>query len=104
MKDGRELFTWQRSQGILALTLWNSLDMDISKDNKAQHNAQLKALLDALTSFMLVSTGDMLFENGLLHFLAVLSIDASTHRLRTAKNYSYIIAGVVYCIRVLCVE
>lgn len=61
-------------------------------------------MLDALTLFMLVSTGDNLFNNGLLHFLAVLGIDASTHRLRTAKNYSYIIAGVVYCMRVLCVE
>ena len=78
--------------------------MDINKDNKAQHDAQLKALLDALTSFMLVSTGDKLFGNGLLHFLAVLGIDASTHRLRAAKHYSYMLAGVVYCMRVLCVE
>jgi hypothetical protein len=53
---------------------------------------------------MLVSTGDNPLDSGLLHFLAVLGIDANTHRLRTAKNYSYMLAGVVYCMRVLSVE
>ena len=61
-------------------------------------------MLDALTSFMLVSTGDKLFENSLLHFLAVLGIDASTYRLRTAKNYSYMLIGIVYCMRMLYIE
>ncbi|KAH8620994.1 hypothetical protein IG631_24358, partial [Alternaria alternata] len=31
-------------------------------------------------------------------------IDSNTNRLRTAKNYSYMLAGVVYYIRVLSVE
>jgi len=36
IKDGRELFIWQdNSQAMLAITLWNSLNMDINKDNKA---------------------------------------------------------------------
>ena len=61
-------------------------------------------MLDALTSFMLVPTGDKLLDSGLLHFLAVLGIDANTHCLCTAKNYSYMLAGVVYCMRVLSVE
>jgi hypothetical protein len=34
----------------------------------------------------------------------VLGIDTQTNRLRNAKNYSYMLAGVVYCIRVLAVE
>jgi hypothetical protein len=53
---------------------------------------------------MLVLTGDRLFDSGLLHFLAVLGINANTHCLRTAKNYSYMLAGIVYCMRVLSVE
>ncbi|CAA9963514.1 RecQ family helicase [Pyrenophora teres f. maculata] len=39
-----------------------------------------------------------------MHFLAVLGIDADNNRLRNAKQYSYMAAGVVYCIRVLAVE
>jgi superfamily II DNA helicase RecQ len=39
-----------------------------------------------------------------VQFLAVLGIDVETKRLRTAKNYSYMLAGIVYCVRVLGVE
>ena len=33
-----------------------------------------------------------------------MGIDPEMERLRTAKNYSYMLAGVVYCTRVLGVE
>jgi hypothetical protein len=79
------------------------LDSDTNDDN-AQREAQLKVLLDLLASFFFTSTGDKPFSSGLVHFLAVLGIDSDTNRLRTAKNYSYMLAGVVYCIRVLSVE
>ena len=39
-----------------------------------------------------------------MQFLAVLGIDTETKRLRSAKNYSYMLAGMVYCVRVLGVE
>jgi hypothetical protein len=40
MKDVRELFTWQdQQQKLLAITLWQRLDMDINKDDRAQHDA-----------------------------------------------------------------
>jgi hypothetical protein len=39
-----------------------------------------------------------------MQYLAILGIDTQINRLRTAKNYSYILAGVVYCTRVLAVE
>jgi hypothetical protein len=39
-----------------------------------------------------------------VQYLAVLGIDTQTNRLRTAKNYLYILARVVYCARVLSVE
>jgi hypothetical protein len=61
-------------------------------------------LLNLLASFFFTSTGDKLFCSGLVHFLAVLGIDSDTNRLRTAKNYLYMLASVVYCMRVLSVE
>jgi hypothetical protein len=44
------------------------------------------------------------FENPLLHFLAVLGIDEDTYRLREGNDFSYMLAGIVYCCRVLGVE
>jgi hypothetical protein len=43
-------------------------------------------------------------SNGLLHYLDVLGIDTETGRLRTAKNYLYMLAGIVYRVRMLVVE
>jgi hypothetical protein len=97
MKDARELFCWTARQKLLALRLWESLEGDDEEE-------QLSALLDVLASFILVSVGDQPFRSGLVHFLAVLGIDAETDRLRTAKNYTYMLAGVVYCMRLLGVE
>jgi hypothetical protein len=54
--------------------------------------------------FFFTVTGDKPFTSGLVHFLAVLGINSDTNRLRTAKNYLYILASVVYCMRVLSVE
>ena len=79
------------------------LDKDADDDN-AQRDAQLEVLLRLFASFFFTVTGDKPFSNGLIHFLAVLGIDSDTNRLRTAKNYSYMLAGVVYCMRVLSVE
>lgn len=39
-----------------------------------------------------------------MQYLSVLGIDTQTNRLRTAKNYSYMLTGIVYCTRVLAVE
>jgi hypothetical protein len=64
----------------------------------------MRVLLDTLTAFFFALTGGKPLSNGLIHFLAVLGIDAELGRLRTAKNYSYMLAGVVYCVRVLSVE
>ena len=40
----------------------------------------------------------------MLHFLAVLGINGEMDCLRTAKHYSYMLASIVYCVRVLTVE
>jgi hypothetical protein len=39
-----------------------------------------------------------------VQFLAVLGIDGEIGRLRTAKNYSFMLAGMVYGVRVLGIE
>jgi hypothetical protein len=44
------------------------------------------------------------FKSPVLHFLAVLGIDEETRRLRQANDFSYMLAGVVYCMRVIAVE
>ena len=61
----------------------------------------MAALLDSLSSFILTGTRGLIYSSGLIHFLAVLGIDPEIRRFRTAKNYLYMLAGVVYCTRVL---
>jgi superfamily II DNA or RNA helicase len=97
LKDAREIFPWQGRQKELGENLWQVLD---ENDEKTAVNA----LLQVLASFVLTKTGDDPFSSGLIHFLAVLGIDAEMERLRTAKNYSYMLAGVVYCTRVIAAE
>ncbi|CAE7173591.1 RecQ family helicase [Pyrenophora teres f. teres] len=98
MKDARELFTWKGDQKALARELWLTLG---SGDEEA---FQTTALLNSLASFILTGYGSDEFSSGLVQYLGVLGIDTQTNRLRTAKNYSYMLAGVVYCVRVLAVE
>ncbi|KAK5020229.1 hypothetical protein LTR16_001602, partial [Cryomyces antarcticus] len=50
------------------------------------------------------TVGDRPFSSGLIHFLAVLGIDEEMNRLRTAGDFSYMLAGVVYCTRAIAVE
>jgi hypothetical protein len=97
MKDARELFRWSGDQKMLAITLWRSLD----EDNK---DAQMDALLASLCSFIFTKYSSNPLTSRLVHFTAVLGIDTEMDRLRTAKNYSYMLAGMVYCVRVLAVE
>ena len=44
------------------------------------------------------------FKSAILHFLAVLGINEETRRLREANDFSYMLAGMVYCIRVIAAE
>ena len=61
-------------------------------------------LLNLLISFFFTITSDKLFSSRLVYFLAMLGINSNTNRLCTAKNYLYMLVGVVYYIRVLSVE
>ncbi|KAH7336022.1 hypothetical protein BKA66DRAFT_435488, partial [Pyrenochaeta sp. MPI-SDFR-AT-0127] len=64
----------------------------------------LDALLEVFTLFIFYNLGDRPLSSRLIYFLAVIGINVDIGRLRTIKNYSYILARVVYYIRVLSVE
>jgi hypothetical protein len=40
----------------------------------------------------------------ILHFLAILGIDLQARQLRSANDFSYILASILYCICVIAVE
>jgi hypothetical protein len=94
MKDARELFTWTPEQKILAIRLWNVL-------GSGERMVEMDTLLTSLASFIFVQYPREPLSCGFVQFLAVLGIDGEMGRLRTAKNYSFMLAGVVYCVRVL---
>jgi hypothetical protein len=54
-----------------------------------------------LALFILVTYLRELLLCRLIQFLAVLRINREISYLRTAKNYSFILAGVIYCVQVL---
>ena len=97
LKDARRLFRWQRRQKQLAVELLQSLDGNDADDH-------VEKMLRLSASFVLESVGDEPFSSGLVHFLAVLGIDAEMGRLLTAVDFSYMLAGFVYCVRLIAVE
>lgn len=44
------------------------------------------------------------FDSPMIHFAAVLGIVKDENRLRRGEEYSYMLGGFMYCIRVLFVE
>jgi hypothetical protein len=65
---------------------------------------QVAKAIQLLSAFIFHEVGGHPLTSGLIHFLAILGINANTRRLRLAPDYSYILAGVVYCTRVIAVE
>jgi hypothetical protein len=64
----------------------------------------MDALLTSLASFIFVKYPQEALSCRLVQFLAVLGIDRGIGRLRTAKNYLFMLAGMVYCVQVLGLE
>jgi TctA family transporter len=64
----------------------------------------MKALLDFYESLIFQRVHGDMFKSAVLHFLAVLGIDEEIGRLRQANDFLYMLAGVVYCVRVLAIE
>ncbi|KAJ4329600.1 hypothetical protein N0V87_010726, partial [Didymella glomerata] len=95
--DAHELSKWTDEQKSCGIKLWDALDGD-------DRAAQTEALLASISPFIFTTYHPVVLSTGLIQFLAVLGYDTGTDRLRTAKNYSYILAGMVYCVRVIAVE
>jgi hypothetical protein len=64
----------------------------------------MEALLALISSFIFTEYYPVALSTGLVQFLAVLGIDLEMACLRTAKNYLYMLAGTVYCMRVIALE
>jgi hypothetical protein len=75
-----------------------------SIENSWDKKSQLKALLDFYESLVFQHVRGDTFKSAILHFLAVLGIDEETRRLRQANDFSYILASIVYYMRVIAVE
>lgn len=54
--------------------------------------------------FIFQNVSNDLFDSGHIHFLAVLGINQDLKRLRMANDFLFMLAGVVYCTRVLAAE
>lgn len=95
MKDARALYPWPQGLREIVGQLWKALSEDGSGEGLV-----VTFFKHVLFQHIRVNV----FESPLVHFLAVLGINEDTYRLREANDYSYMLAGIVYCSRVLAVE
>lgn len=98
MHDARRLFPWKDGQKDRARRLLQSIG-DAEPEER-----QLEALMEFSETFIFHKIYRHPFENPTIHFLAVLGIDEENKRLRTGNDYSYMLAGLVYCLRVVALE
>lgn len=96
--DARRLFPWHGDRKDLAQAFLDSLTSGISDEG------QQAALLKYYQSIIFQTVRSDPFISVVLHFLAVLGIEEEQRRLRQANDFSYMLAGIVYCVRVLAVE
>jgi hypothetical protein len=97
-QDARRLYPWRGEQRARLVRVRQSIERGW------EDAAQLKALLEWYKSVIFQRVRGNTFTSALLHFLAILGINEETFRLRDANDYSYMLAGVVYCTRVLALE
>ena len=98
MYDARRLFPWREGQKLRARRLLRSIESNESIEE------QMLALVKLSQTFIFQKVYADVFQSPLLHFLAVLGVDAENNRLRTGNDFSYMLAGVVYCTRVMALE
>lgn len=97
LHDAKALFPWAGEQKELAIALVHSLHLD-------DEATQVRRALELLRALIFQEVNNDPFTSALVHFLAILGINPKTQRLRLAQDYSYMLAGVVYCMRVLSAE
>jgi hypothetical protein len=96
MRDARRLYPWRDGQKEQARQLLRSVESD--------GGAAAGEILDFSRSFIFHKVYHKPFESPMLHFMAVLGIDEENNRLKEANDYSYMLAGLVYCARVIGLE
>jgi superfamily II DNA or RNA helicase len=98
LKDARRLFPWQGEQRDLLKKFRSALNVGAGEE------ATQDALLEFYRSIIFQRVRGDTFVSILLHYCAVLGIDGELFRLRRANDFSYMLAGLLYCIRVFAVE
>lgn len=99
MKDCCELvlFTAEQEQRLQ--------EMQESLEAEEDGEAQLLKMMALVMSFIKQSIkGFDRFHSPMVHFAAVLGIDGDNNRLYRGDEYSFKLAGFIYCIRVMFVE
>ena len=101
MKDARRLFVWSAQQLELMNELYTQLQA--SRD-EVDDETRIQTMLKLCESFIFVTFPATEFTCGLVHYVAILGIDGENNRLRRPSDYTYMLAGMVYCVRVLVAE
>ena len=97
-KDARRLFPWQGEQKDLLKQFRDCLN------GIAGEEAQQDALLEFYRSIIFQQVRGDTFVSVLLHYCAVLGIDEEVLRLRQGNDFSYMLAGICYCVRLFAAE
>ena len=98
-EDCRKLVKFNAEQRQRLGEMWASLQA------KEDEKTQVGKMITLSISFILQSLkGFDQFDSPMVHFAAVLGIDEEGVRLRKGEECSFIMAGFLYCIRVLFVE
>jgi hypothetical protein len=98
MEDARRLYPWPSGFHEVVSRLWRALSPSCCTESPEM------AMLEFFRHVLFQHVRVDVFESPLLHFLAVLGIDEDTYRLRESNDFSYMLAGIVYCCRVVGVE
>jgi hypothetical protein len=97
MKDTRRLLVFISQQQDLIRLLYDLLQ--VSQD-KVSDKARAKTMLVLCRTFIFCIFTRSEFEYSLVHFCAILGIDRENNRLRRASDYIYILAGLMYDVRI----
>ena len=98
-KDARELFPWTPAQRHCTKILYNMMC-----DNSQPQQTKIEAMRRFFSQFIFHKVGGDKFRSALIHVTAVLGVDEENRRLKERINFSYILAGLTWDMRVLGAE
>ncbi|KAG5912626.1 hypothetical protein E4U61_000303, partial [Claviceps capensis] len=95
MRDARRLFPWTPETRDKARTILQAV---------TRRSGVKESILAFCRCVVIQHVCDADFANPVIHFMAILGIHANRGTLREAQDYSFILAGLVYCVRVISLE